>query len=141
MNISSFFYYLCDINRSQLPSWALLGALLAGVYIDRYSRGQAIVWTCGESIALHPLLSVKRIALSSGLYNWLLISMFRATTQSYIYWQGYRRSGCPCIEVRFIDLILASLLKLRFRKMTQSSIACCLPYTWRKFILPKFVGP
>ena len=31
---------------------ALLGALLAGVYADRYSRGQAIVWACGESITL-----------------------------------------------------------------------------------------
>ena len=50
MNIPSF-------NASDSKSFAaaflelgaLLGALLAGVYADRYSRGQAIVWACGES--------------------------------------------------------------------------------------------
>ena len=76
------------------------------------------MWACGESIALHPLFSAKHVVVSSGLYNCLLVSMFRATAQSYIHWQGYRRSGCRCIEVRFIDLILASLLKLHLRKLT-----------------------
>jgi hypothetical protein len=65
---------------------ALLGALLAGVYADRYSRGQAIVWACGESITPHPLLFANNFLTSSDIYNRLFISMFRTTNQSYIYW-------------------------------------------------------
>ena len=113
---------------------ALLGALLAGVYADRYSRGQAIVWACGESIPVHPLLFANSVL--SDIFNRLLVSMFRATPQSYIYWQGSRRSRCWCVKVPF----LFSPLKFRLPGLTHWSIACCLPYTWRKLALPKSVG-
>lgn len=111
---------------------ALIGALTAGIFTNRYSRGTSIIAACCKSSFCIELSSFYIPGISCFLYRFY-ISMCGNHSGALIHRTCYRRNWGWCAQVLCFISHPRSRLKIL-------NTVCYRPCTWLKLVLPKFVG-
>ena len=111
---------------------ALTGALMAGVFADRYSRRQSIFSACRKRLHLLAWLS-----LISALVVFCIGSAFQFGAQStthLILGRGIGGIGVGALRRVWLTLVSRFLSDC-------GCAACCLPFIWPRSARPKSVAP
>jgi hypothetical protein len=103
---------------------ALMGAIMAGMYTDKYTRQSSILAACSMShlpsafsMLIYPFI---RFPISR-LLHWFSVPVFCPTTQPSIYRTCYRRSRRRRSQVRHFGFVII-LFEILCRKYVGSSV-------------------